>query len=89
MIRIIAEGAALFALPFFLFALYLAIRGANPLQLATWPKGAFTWNLIAAIVICIGAIGFVGADRVLQRGEYVPASVDKDGNFIPGHFRRP
>jgi Family of unknown function (DUF6111) len=89
MLRAILEGALLFLLPYAAFALYLALKGQNPLQPDVWSRKALSWLTIAALVVCILGVLAVGVNREVQSGVFEPSHVDKDGNFVPGRFRQP
>ncbi len=89
MLRAILEGAVLFLLPYAGFALYLVLRGQNPLQPDVWSRKALSSLTIAALVVCIIGVVVVGARREVQSGVFVPSHVDKEGNFVPGGFRQP
>lgn len=87
MLRAILEGVVLFLLPYGGFAVYLLIRGQNPLQPDVWSKKALSWLTLAALVVCIIGVIMVGASRQVENGVFVPSHVDKDGRFVPGEFR--
>jgi hypothetical protein len=89
MLRAILEGVVLFLLPYAGFAIYLVVRGQNPLQPDVWSRKALSWLTIAALVVCIIGVVFVGANRTVESGVFVPSHVDQDGRFVPGGFRRP
>ncbi|MGL5116847.1 MAG: DUF6111 family protein [Beijerinckiaceae bacterium] len=87
MLRIIAEGAALFLLPFMLFAIYLAFIGQNPLRPDVWSRKALSSLTLSALGLCIVAMVVIGFTGAQHGGAYVPSHVDKDGRFVPGQFR--
>jgi peptidoglycan/LPS O-acetylase OafA/YrhL len=88
MLRTILEGVILFALPFLAFGAYLFVRGQNPLHPGVWSKKALSWLTIAALLLCVAGIVFVGVNRQVMQGTIVPSHVDKDGRFVPGTFRQ-
>jgi amino acid transporter len=88
MLRAIAEGFVLFLLPFVAFAAYLVLRGQNPLRPEVWSRKALSWLTIAALILCIVGVVVVGALSPRQQGTIIPSHVDKDGQFVPGHFKR-
>jgi hypothetical protein len=88
MLRAIAEGLFLFLLPFAGFAIYLVVLGQNPLHPEVWSKKALSWLTIAALILCIAGVILVGAVSERQQGTIIPSHVTKDGQFVPGHFKR-
>jgi Family of unknown function (DUF6111) len=87
MLRAILEGVVLFLLPYVGFAVYLLLKGQNPLQPDVWSRKALSTLTLAALVLCIIGVGVVGANREVQSGPYVPSHVTPDGRFVPGGFR--
>jgi Family of unknown function (DUF6111) len=85
--RIILETLGLFLVPFMLFALWLAIKGQNPLQPAVWSRSVLSSLTLAALALCIVAMVILGATRDVQQGSYTPTHVGKDGQLVPGQFR--
>jgi hypothetical protein len=85
MIRAVLEEAAIFALPFVLFALYLVIRRRNPLLWSHWSTSSY-WLLIAGLLAAIG--GFVASGLLAERRTtpFEPTHVE-DGRLVPGRFR--
>jgi amino acid transporter len=88
MLRTVLEGFFLFLIPFAAFAAYLVLRRQNPLHPEVWSRKALSWLTIAALVFCMGGIVVVGALSPSQVGTIIPSHVDKDGQFVPGHFKR-
>jgi Family of unknown function (DUF6111) len=88
MLRVILEGAFLFLLPFAGFAVWLLLKGQNPLEPAVWSRKAMSWLTLAALVVCIAGVIVVGARREVESGTFVPSHVEPDGRFVPGGFRR-
>jgi Family of unknown function (DUF6111) len=88
MLRAIAEGFILFLLPFAAFAIYLLLRQQNPLHPEVWSRKALSWLTIAALMMCIAGVGIVGVFSERQSGTIIPSHVDKDGQFVPGYFKR-
>jgi hypothetical protein len=87
MLRTILEGFLLFALPFVGFALYLKTQGHNPFEPELWSR-AFSSLSIAAVGLCIVALLLLGGNsRTTEKGNFVPAHVEKDGRFVPGQFQ--
>jgi Family of unknown function (DUF6111) len=87
MLRVILEGAFLFLLPYAGFAVWLLLKGQNPLEPAVWSRKAMSWLTLVALVVCIAGVIAVGARREVESGTFVPSHVDKDGRFVPGGFR--
>lgn len=85
MARNVLDAIGLFALPFVVYGLVLALRRNYPFVAASWSRG---W--LATLAICglaLVAIGMVvlaaSADR--HQGAWVPAHLDQ-GRLVPGHM---
>ncbi len=87
MIRAIFEGALLFLLPFAGFSVYLLLEGQNPLHPEVWSRKALSWLTIVALGLCIIGMVFLGTQRRLEQGTFIPSHVEKDGTFVPGQFK--
>jgi hypothetical protein len=87
MLRAIVEGAFLFFLPFAAFSVYLLLEGQNPLHPEVWSRKALSWLTIVALGLCIIGMVFLGTQRRLEQGTFIPSHVEKDGTFVPGQFK--
>jgi purine-cytosine permease-like protein len=86
MIRAIAESAALFLLPFILFALYLLVRRRDPVVFDAWTHGTVATLSVAGLVLAIVGVLLFGLFEERPMGAYVPAHVE-GGRLVPGQFR--
>ena len=85
MIRAIAEAVALFLVPFFAFAIYLALRRRNPAAMDSWTGGTAATLSVAVLALAALAIFVLGFFEHRPMGAYVPAHVES-GRLVPGHF---
>jgi hypothetical protein len=83
--RPVAESLGLFLLPFFLFAIYLALRARWPLALEHWTRSRVATLMIVGLVAALA--GFVGTAMFAPRGQgvYVPAHVE-NGVLVPARI---
>ena len=65
--RPVAESLGLFLLPFFLFAIYLALRARWPLALEHWTRSRVAMLMIVGLVAALA--GFVGTAMFAPRGQ--------------------
>lgn len=85
MIRAVALEAALFLLPFALFALLLVFQRKNPFRWAAWSDRAV--GLVCAglaVVIVSFLYGGITAER--RSGPFEPTHVE-NGRVVPGRFQ--
>ncbi|MCB1508014.1 MAG: hypothetical protein KDI98_04425 [Hyphomicrobiaceae bacterium] len=83
MIRIFLINAVFFALPFLLYALWVAIRRE---KLSDAP---YLWLLSAAVAsVLIGMIVLGQFGTSSRTGVYVPPEL-RDGQIVPGHVVEP
>ncbi len=85
MARNLLDALGLFAVPFAVYALVLAVRQQYPFVAASWSRGllaALTVAGLALVVLGLVAVALF-ADR--HRGAYVPAHLD-GGRLVPGHM---
>ena len=85
MIRPVFTEVALFLAPFVVYALFLLATRKGLLDAAHWPLTRIASLAIAALLLMIGSFVVLAQFGVLPGCDYVPAHVDKDGKFVPGH----
>jgi hypothetical protein len=79
---------ALFLTPFVLYAAFLVASNASMLQSKSWPPRRLAALLIAGLVLMIGSFVVLAQFSGAPPGStYVPAHVDDNGKFVPGHTR--
>jgi hypothetical protein len=79
---------ALFLTPFVLYAAFLVASNAAVLHAKSWPPRRLATLLIAGLVLMIGSFVVLAQFSGAPPGStYVPAHVDADGKFVPGHTR--
>ncbi len=86
MIRAAVESVAIFLLPFFVFALYLAARRRNPSRVDSWTGGAVATLSLAGLALAALAILVFGVFEERPTGAYVPAHME-NGRLVPGRFQ--
>lgn len=87
MTRVLTE-IALFLTPFVLYAAFLVATNANVLHSKSWAPRRLAPLLIVALVLMIGSFVVLAQFSGAPPGStYVPAHVDGDGKFVPGHTR--
>jgi len=88
MIRPALTEIALFLTPFVLYAAFLLATNADVLHSKSWAPRRLVSLLIAALVLMIGSFVVLAQFSGAPPGStYVPAHVDQDGKFVPGHTR--
>jgi len=88
MIRPVLTEIALFLTPFVLYAAFLLATNAAVLHSKSWAPRRFVALLIAALALTIGGFLMLAQfSRAPPGSTYVPAHVDADGKFVPGHTR--
>ena len=79
---------ALFLTPFVLYAAFLIASNAAVLHSKSWPPRRLATLLIAGLVLTIGSFVVLAQFSGAPPGStYVPAHVDENGKFVPGHTR--
>ncbi len=79
---------ALFLTPFVLYAAFLVVSNAAVLHSKSWPPRRLAYLLIAGLVLTIGSFVVLAQFSGAPPGStYVPAHIDEDGKFVPGHTR--
>jgi hypothetical protein len=87
MARSLLETLGLFALPFVLYALFLAFRARHPLLVEHWSRGAVFWLTLAGLLLAIAGFLVTGFFGGRSSGAYIPAHIDEHGRLAPGHFQ--
>jgi hypothetical protein len=88
MIRPVLTEVALFLVPFAIYVIFLWATRARVLDWANWSASRVAWLVIAAFVLMIGSFIVLAEFGGAPPGStYVPAHVDKDGVFVPGHTK--
>jgi len=88
MIRPVLTEIALFLTPFVLYAAFLLATNAAVLHSKSWARRRFVALLFAALALTIGGFLMLAQfSRAPPGSTYVPAHVDADGKFVPGHTR--
>ena len=86
MIRIVTE-IALFAAPFFAYALYLLATRADVLHPDSWPLRIMTSLVVVALALVAGSFIWLTHFTGSPPGSaYVPAHIE-NGRFVPGATR--
>ena len=85
MTRVLTE-IVLFLAPFALYAAFLMASNADVLHSKSWAPRRVASLLIVALVLTIGSFVVLAQFSGAPPGStYVPAHVDRDGKFVPGH----
>lgn len=85
MIRALARPLIFFAVPFALYALYLAARLINPFALERWTRAIVPLTLVG-VILAVGSLVAVGLFVPRHEGRYVPAHIE-DGRVVPGRIQ--
>ena len=86
MIRAIGEPLLFFALPFLAYAVWHALRLANPFAGALWTRRALAPLALAGLVLAVGGLLLIAITAPRYEGGYVPAHVE-NGRVVPGRMR--
>jgi hypothetical protein len=86
MSRIILEPALLFASPFVVYLIYLALRRTYPFAVDHWTHGAISALTLAGLAVAVAGMLFFGIFAVRHEGAYVPAHIE-DGKLVPGRLQ--
>jgi heme/copper-type cytochrome/quinol oxidase subunit 3 len=88
MIRPVLTELALFLAPFVAYAVFLYFTRAGVFERASWPPKVLASLAIVALVLMIGSFILLAHFSGAPPGStYVPAHVDEQGHFVPGHVR--
>ena len=88
MIRPVLTEIALFLVPFAVYVIFLWATRARVLDRVNWSLSRVSWLVIAALILMIGSFVVLSHFGGARPGStYVPAHIDKDGVFVPGHTK--
>jgi hypothetical protein len=88
MIRPVLTEVALFLTPFAIYVIFLWATRAGVLDWANWSLHRVSWLAIAALILMVGSFVLLAHFGGEPPGStYVPAHVDDDGVFVPGHTK--
>jgi hypothetical protein len=83
--RTFLEPLGFFALPFVLYAVYLALCQRYPFTLRAWSRLTVSvLTLVGLGVAVLGVFGF-GLFAPRHQGAYIPAHIE-NGTLVPGRF---
>ena len=85
MLRLIGEGAALFLLPFVLYAGLLAAQRRFSILREASADGSLIWLTAAGLGLAIVGLLALGLFSDRYKGSYVPAHLE-GGRLVPGHM---
>lgn len=85
MLRMLSEGAALFLLPFVLYAGLLVAQRRFPIVRESWSDGSLIWLTGAGVSLAILGLLGLGFFAERYRGPYAPAHME-NGRLVPGHM---
>jgi hypothetical protein len=85
MLRVLLEPALLFALPFAVYILYMAMRRRYPFAVEAWSHSRVATLALAGLAVAVIGVIALGAFAPREQGAYVPAHVE-NGRLMPGHF---
>ncbi|WOJ90176.1 DUF6111 family protein [Methylocapsa polymorpha] len=84
--RIMLEPALLFASPFVVYLIYLALRRTYPFAVDHWTHSAVSSLALAGLVIAVAGMLAFGIFAVRHEGAYVPAHIE-NGRLVPGRLQ--
>lgn len=84
--RIMLEPALLFASPFVVYLIYLALRRTYPFTVEHWTHGAISSLALAGLVIAVAGMLAFGIFAERHEGAYVPAHIE-NGKLLPGRLQ--
>jgi hypothetical protein len=88
MIRPLFTEIGLFLTPFVIYAAFLIATRSGVLQPAAWAPRRLAGLIIVALLLVIGSFVVLAQFSGAPPGStYVPAHVDKNGQFVPGTTR--
>jgi hypothetical protein len=85
MLRTLSEGAALFLLPFVLYAAFLLVRTQLPFVRDAWGDATLVRLTAAGLVLAILGFVVLGLFGDRHLGAYRPAHIE-NGRVVPGHM---
>jgi phosphoglycerol transferase MdoB-like AlkP superfamily enzyme len=84
MIRTVLTEAAIFLIPFILYAGFLLITRSALLHRSSWPQRVVGWLLVAALaLVIVSLLLLVHYSGAPPGTTYVPAHIE-DGRLVPG-----
>ncbi len=86
MIRAFGEPLLFFALPFLGYAVWHALRLANPFAGALWTRRTVAPLALAGLVFAAGGLFAIALTAPRHEGGYVPAHIE-NGRIVPGEMR--
>lgn len=85
MLRMLSEGAALFVLPFLLYAALLLAQRRFSFMREAWTDGSLLWLTGAGLSLAILGLLALGFFAERHSGSYAPAHLE-NGRLVPGHM---
>ena len=85
MARDLLDALGLFATPFVVYALVLALRRQYPFVAASWSRGSLAALTVAGLALVVVGLVAVALSTDRYRGAYVPAHIES-GRLVPGHM---
>ena len=83
--RGLLDSAALFLLPFLVYAVMLTLRRRYPFALTSWTSGPVAALVASGLALVVAGILLTGYFAPRYHGAYVPAHLDH-GRLVPGHM---
>jgi hypothetical protein len=83
--KAVVETFGLFLAPFFLFAVYLALRARFPWAVEHWTRGRVGWLTLAGIGAAVLGLVILNLTAPRGHGVYVPAHIE-NGVIVRGRF---
>ena len=88
MIRPVLTELALFVAPFLAYAIFLWLTKSAVMDRDAWPLKTVATLAIVSLVLMVGSFLYLAHFSGAPPGStYVPAHIDRDGNFVPGQVR--
>ncbi len=84
--RILLEPALLFASPFAVYMIYLALRRTYPFTVDHWTHGVASTLALAGLATAAAGMLAFGFFAVRHEGAYVPAHIE-NGKLVPGRLQ--
>jgi hypothetical protein len=87
MARFIAFNAVFFLLPFAGYAAWLVATRGSAASAADWPMRTVGYLAISGAAFLVAAlVVFTSFSGAPPGSHYRPATIDKNGKLVPGHF---
>ena len=85
MIRPVLTEVGIFLIPFAVYAMFLIATRSGLLVQSSWPLRIVLRLVIGSLLLVVISFILLAHDSgAPPNSTYVPAHVDKDGNFVPG-----